>query len=71
MASQTIKLPVSGMTCGNCAHIIERKLTATPGVSRAQVDLQAAIATVDFDPSRAKLPDLVSAIEQLGFQVRQ
>ena len=37
------------MTCGNCARSVERKLAATPGVTKATVDLQAASATVEYD----------------------
>ncbi len=69
MSAETITLPVTGMTCGGCARSIERKLAATPGVSSAKVDLEAARATVQFDPTRTGIPKLVAAIEQLGFQV--
>jgi copper chaperone len=67
--SETIALKVSGMTCGGCVRSVERKLAATPGVSSAKVDLNAATATVQFDPERTQVPQLVAAIEQLGFQV--
>ncbi len=67
--SETIALPVSGMTCGGCARSVERKLATTPGVSSAKVDLERATATVQFDPAKTQVPQLVAAIEQLGFQV--
>jgi Cu+-exporting ATPase len=57
------------MTCGGCARSVEKKLSATPGVNGAKVDLAAATATVDFDPSRTGVPALVTAVEQLGFSV--
>jgi copper chaperone CopZ len=69
MSAETVTLPVTGMTCGGCARSIEKKLTATPGVANAKVDLEGARATVEFDPSRTEVPKLVAAIEQLGFQV--
>ena len=68
MPVETVTLRVSGMTCGNCARSVERKLLAQPGVSSAIVDLNAANATVQFDPGRAKVPDLVGAVRQLGFE---
>jgi copper chaperone CopZ len=71
MGLQTVKLPVSGMTCGNCARSVEKKLSANPGVSKAHVDLAGGTATVEFDADRTKLPDLLYAIEQLGYTVRQ
>ena len=69
MSAETVILPVAGMTCGGCARSIEKKLTATPGVASAKVDLEGAKATVEYDPGRTEIPKLVAAIEQLGFQV--
>ncbi len=71
MSLQTVKIPVRGMTCGNCARSVERKLSTSPGVTRAQVDLAGGTATVEFDADRTKVPDLVSAIQQLGYSVQQ
>lgn len=70
MSLETVNLPVSGMTCGNCARTVERKLASTPGVSKAKVDLQGATAAVEFDPERTSVAALAAAIEQVGFQVR-
>jgi copper chaperone CopZ len=59
------------MTCGNCARGVERKLSTSPGVTSARVDLAGGSATVEFDADRTKVPDLVHAIEQLGYSVQQ
>jgi copper chaperone CopZ len=67
---ETVKILVEGMTCGNCARTVERKLSTRPGVTKAQVDLAGGLATVEFDANRTKLPDLVNAIQQLGYRVR-
>jgi copper chaperone CopZ len=66
---QTAKIPVEGMTCGNCARTVERKLSTRPGVTKAQVDLAGGLATVEFDAERTQLPDLITAIQQLGYRV--
>lgn len=66
---ETVQLPVTGMTCANCARSIQRKLQGVPGVSKAQVDLASAKATIEYDPGRAGVPDLVGAIVSLGYQV--
>jgi len=70
MGLETVKLPVRGMTCGNCARTVERKLCSSPGVSSARVDLAGGTATVEFDADRTKMPDLVHAVEQLGYTVQ-
>jgi Cu+-exporting ATPase len=70
MVLQTVEIPVAGMTCGNCARTVERKLSAGPGVTSAHVDLAGGTATVDFDADRTNLTALVHAIEQLGYTVQ-
>jgi len=69
MALQTLNLPVRGMTCGNCARSVERKLAATPGVSKAAVDLKAATATVEYDAGVVQPETLASAVRALGYEV--
>jgi Cu+-exporting ATPase len=64
-----IDLPVSGMTCAACARSIERKLSKTPGVERAAVNLATATATVEYQPAKAGVPDFIGAIEGLGYGV--
>jgi Cu+-exporting ATPase len=70
MGLQTATIPVGGMTCANCARSVERKLSANPGVSSARVDLAGGTATVEFDAGRTELPDLLRAIQQLGYTVQ-
>lgn len=69
MAAQTLNLTVHGMTCGNCARSVQRKLAATPGVTKASVDLEATRATVEYDPDRVQPEVLVNAIRGLGYEV--
>ena len=69
MAAQILKLNVGGMTCGNCSRSVERKLSATPGVTKATVDLVNACATVDYDSEVVKPEALANAVRQLGFEV--
>ena len=69
MATETITIPVHGMTCGNCARSVERKLSATPGVSRVAVDLSGSAATVDYDPGKVEPATLAAAVRSIGFEV--
>lgn len=68
-APERVDLPVSGMTCAACARTIERTLSRTPGVERAHVNFATSTATVEYDPIKARVGDLVGAIEDLGYGV--
>jgi Cu+-exporting ATPase len=59
------------MSCAGCARSIENGLAATAGVTGARVNFATATATVEFDPARAALHNLVEVIEGLGYAVPQ
>ncbi|MGD0481170.1 MAG: heavy metal translocating P-type ATPase [Terracidiphilus sp.] len=70
MASRTtesLTLPVLGMTCASCQHHVEEALRATAGVESARVDLMAHRASVVFDPALAAPEQLVEAIRGAGY----
>ena len=69
MATETLNLPVRGMTCGNCARGVQQTLACTPGVVHATVDHQKAAAQVEYDPQRVKPEDLAAAVRELGYEV--
>jgi Cu+-exporting ATPase len=69
MAIETLNLPVSGMTCGNCARSVERTLASTPGVTKVSVELAGAKAMVEFDPSLVTREVLINAVRDLGYEV--
>ena len=58
----TIDLPVTGMTCANCANTIERTLKKTPGVSSATVNFASEHAQVAFDPVQVKPNELIERV---------
>ena len=69
ITSQTLILPITGMTCANCAMNITRGLKKLPGVSEANVNFAAERASVTFDPHHASPLDLIQQVEKLGFSV--
>ena len=69
MKAGSVQLTVKGMTCDNCARSVERKLTATPGVTKASVDLKAGQARVEYDADRVQPDALANAVRQLGYEV--
>jgi copper chaperone CopZ len=69
MAIETVRLNVQGMTCGNCARSVERKLTGTAGVTKATVDLEGGAAMVEYDAAQVKPENLADAVRKLGYEV--
>ncbi|MBN1890659.1 MAG: copper-translocating P-type ATPase [Thermoflexales bacterium] len=69
MSTKQITLPVTGMTCANCAVTIERNLRKLPSVANANVNLASERASLEFDPAALKLGDIVARIEKAGYGV--
>lgn len=65
--SESLTLPVLGMSCAACQHHVEDALRATAGVESARVDLMAHRASVVFDPALASPQGLVEAIRSAGY----
>ncbi len=65
--TESVTLPVLGMTCASCQHHVEEALRSTAGVESAHVDLMAHRASVVFDPATAKPEQLVEAIRGAGY----
>ena len=63
---KTLSLLVSGMTCGGCAAAVERVIARVPGVSGAEVVLDAGRATVHGD-DRLDAQRVVAAITAAGY----
>lgn len=65
--TESVTLPVVGMTCAACQHHVEDALRSTAGVAEARVDLMAHRARVVFDPKVAPPEKLVAAIREAGY----
>jgi len=63
----TLKLRVSGMTCGHCQMKVERALKGAAGVYSAIVDLTTGEAEIDFNDDSATAQQLVAAVEHAGY----
>ncbi len=72
VATARLELPVTGMTCANCAATIERTLNRqVPGVVSATVNLASERASIEYVPGLLTRDDVVAAIERLGYGVVQ
>jgi P-type Cu+ transporter len=66
-STESLTLPVLGMTCASCQHHVEEALRSTAGVESVRVDLMAHRVSVVFDPARAAPQQLVEAIRGAGY----
>lgn len=69
MVESNITLPVSGMSCGNCAVNLERALKSLSGVSEVHVNFASEQAAVSFDSEEIGVRDVVEKIHGAGFGV--
>ncbi len=66
-ALEHIELSIGGMNCSHCPPTVEKALKSVGGVSDAHVNLANSLASIDFDPSRARVGDLLHAIRSVGY----
>ena len=69
MVDQKVALPITGMTCVNCAMNIERTVKKLNGIKDANVNFAAEQAVVAFDPKLLHLIDIVDNIHDSGYTV--
>ena len=67
--AKNITLPVTGMTCANCATTIERNVRKLPGVNLANVNLASEKLTVAFDPTQLDEHGIIARVERIGYGI--
>ncbi|HEX7568520.1 MAG TPA: copper-translocating P-type ATPase, partial [Anaerolineaceae bacterium] len=66
---KNITLPVTGMTCSNCATTIERNVRKLPGVNVANVNLANEKLTVAYDPALLDEHGIIARVERIGYGI--
>jgi Cu+-exporting ATPase len=69
MTEKNVTIPVTGMTCTNCALNIERSVKKLPGVMGTSVNFAAEQASISFNPDELQIGDLVEKIHDAGYGV--
>ena len=67
--TKQLTLPITGMTCANCVATVERNLKKLDGVQSAVVNLSSERATVDFEPAKLQLADVIARVQRAGYGV--
>lgn len=69
MATATLK--VTGMSCEHCVRAVTSALQDTNGVRRAEVDLKAGRAVVDYDENKTSPRALANAVIDGGYSAEE
>ncbi|MDX2138619.1 MAG: heavy metal translocating P-type ATPase [Chloroflexota bacterium] len=69
VATASIELPITGMTCASCVRNVERAIGKQPGVLEVAVNLATERATVQYLPNAVRRGDLIKAVEGAGYGV--
>ena len=67
-SSDTVRLPIIGMTCGACERRVSSKLLSVPGVTSASVSARAATATITVE-GEVPWEGIVTTLEGTGYAV--
>src|SRR5829696_5479597 len=67
--TKQLTLPITGMTCANCVATVERNLKKLEGMQSAVVNLSSERATVDFEPAKLQLTDVIARVNRAGYGV--
>ncbi|CAM3942685.1 copper chaperone [Bacillus cereus] len=66
---EQLTLKVEGMSCGHCVNSIESNVKELNGVEQVKVQLAEGTVEVTIDSSIITLKDIVSVIEDQGYDV--
>jgi Cu+-exporting ATPase len=69
VATGTVDLAITGMTCANCEATVSKGLMKLPGVLEANVNLATEKARVTYLPGQVSRRDMVKQVERIGYGV--
>lgn len=67
---EKVTINIEGMSCAHCQANVKKAITSVSGVSSAEVNLDKGKATVHFDPAKADLDKIKSAVEDIGYEAK-
>ncbi|MBM7634394.1 heavy metal translocating P-type ATPase [Geomicrobium sediminis] len=68
---ESITFDISGMTCAACANRIEKKLSKTDGVSKANVNFALENVTVEYNEGTIDKQGLVDSVQKIGYTLQE
>jgi copper ion binding protein len=69
VATASLELPITGMTCASCVRNVERAINKQNGIISVNVNLATEKASISFLPGAVRRGDIVKALEAAGYGV--
>jgi Cu+-exporting ATPase len=66
--TETITLPVSGMSCASCVLTVEKAVDSLPGVANVTVNFATEKAVIEYDKKMTSLDDIKNIIKSVGYE---
>lgn len=66
---QTATIIIKGMTCMGCVNSVKTVLNNLSGLLQAEVTLEPAQATIQYDSNNINVDQIKAAIVDAGFEV--
>ena len=63
---QTVRLAITGMSCGHCVARVSKTLSALEGLEVD--DVRIGSADVRFDPERQSVDEILEAVRDAGYE---
>ena len=62
-------MPVTGLSCSNCATAIESNVRKIPGILTANVDFASEKLNATFDPIQLTEKEIIACVRKIGYDV--
>lgn len=66
--TETVRIPIQGMSCAVCAANVKRALQSIDGVQEAEISLERREARVRYGEGKVSPEQLVAAVNELGYK---
>jgi Cu+-exporting ATPase len=66
--TETITLPVSGMSCASCVLTVEKAVDSLPGVANVTVNFATEKAAIEYDKKITSFDDIKNIIKSVGYE---
>lgn len=68
--TETVTMPITGMTCAACVNRVEKGLKKVEGVINANVNLANEKAKIEYIPEITETDLLIQAVEKAGYEAK-